>query len=400
MKTNVSDATFHRPGLNQPVSWLGGLTPAAFMRRYWQKKPLLVRNAFPGFEPDVRIEDVLDLAGHEYAESRLVRHNPKRRAWTLDHGPFSAAEIPRLSTPNWTVLVQNVNTFFPKADAFLNAFRFIPQARLDDLMISVAGPGGGVGAHVDSYDVFLVQAQGQRHWEIDQTDDLAFEPDLPLKILQRFNPSADWILNPGDLLYLPPKVAHRGTAVGSHCMTWSVGFRAPTLASLADNAFSRHLETLPSKDWRDPWLTATTQPGQIPQRLLADLTKEVLKQLPTAQSVRQAVAASLSEPAPQTVFDRPQRPESFAQFLKKIPKKGLCLHPASRLLFAGTSFFMNGELLPRAPDQISLKAMKRLANERRLSGQECGCIAGATVITKFLYQMFLDGWIDYDSASV
>jgi 50S ribosomal protein L16 3-hydroxylase len=400
MDKTTSQPVISRPRLNQPVSWLGGMTPTAFMRRHWQKKPLLVRNAFPGFRPTVSIQEVLDLAGHEFAESRLVKQNPKRQSWTLDHGPFLAGDIPRLTTPNWTVLVQNVNTFLPQADAFLDAFRFIPEARLDDLMISVAGPGGGVGAHVDSYDVFLVQAQGQRHWEIAKTDDLEFEPDLPLKILQRFHPTEDWILNPGDLLYLPPKIAHKGTAVGRDCMTWSVGFRAPTLASLADNAFSAHLETLPNKDWRDPWLAATAQPGQIPQRLLSELTRQVTQQMPTAQSIRQSIAASLSEPAPQTVFHPPQRPESLAQFVKKMSKKGLRLHPASRLLFSGKAFFMNGDALLKAEDPQSHLTFKKLANERRLDGPTCRCLADATGITKFLYQMFLDGWIDYDFASV
>ncbi len=148
--------------INKPSALLAGLSPQQFMRKHWQKKPLLVRNAFPNFKAPISIAQVLKLCSNDLAQSRLIQQQGKTKHWELRHGPFLKKEIPAIDTPNWTVLVQQVNTLLPKACEFLDHFRFVPEARLDDLMISVAGPGGGIGAHLDSYDVFLVQAAGKR----------------------------------------------------------------------------------------------------------------------------------------------------------------------------------------------------------------------------------------------
>jgi 50S ribosomal protein L16 3-hydroxylase len=388
---------FARPRPDQPVSWLGGLTPTAFMRDYWQKKPLLVRQAFPDFIAPVSIEEVLDLAGHDLAESRLIRHSPRTQKWQLTHGPFDPNELPALTRANWTVLVQQVNTFLPKADRFLEAFRFIPEARLDDLMVSVAGPGGGVGAHVDSYDVFLVQAQGQREWQIStrQTPaDLELEPDAPLKLLRQFKPQHSWVLNAGDLLYLPPNIAHKGTAVGARCMTWSVGFRAPGLPALADAVWSRHLEQLKERPWKDPELKATRSAGEIPPDLLERLTQEVLRAAPPPKAIRQAIACSLSEPAPQTVFSPPRRPLTLVQFHKKAALQGLWLHPATRLLYQAGNFFANGEILLQTKNSSVQKIFKNLSNQRQLNKDQC-VAAAACAAGHVLYDMYLAGWIVY-----
>lgn len=385
------------PKPHQPVSWLGGLTPNQFMKRYWQKKPLLVRAAFPSFKAPISIEDVLDLACHDLAEARLVRHQPKGNRWQLSHGPFTPREIPSLGTRHWTVLVQQVNTLLPKADRFLDAFRFIPEARLDDLMISVAGPDGGIGAHVDSYDVFLVQAEGTRRWEISQTDDLSLQDDVPLKLLRHFEPDQAWDLEPGDLLYLPPHVAHKGTAVGLRCMTWSVGFRAPGLPALADLVWSEHLESVAERTWQDPWLTATPTPGEIPQRLMKTLVAEVLAALPQKAEIAPLVAAALSEPAPQAVFQPPKRPDTLATFLKKAGQHGLRLHPASRLLSFEGRFWMNGEALPAAQPKPSQRVWKKLANTRQLNPAECVTLKTPSGTTETLYNVYQSGWIVYHS---
>lgn len=389
---------FARPKPDQPVSWLGGLTPAAFMRDYWQKKPLLVRQAFPDFTAPVSIEEVLDLAGHDLAESRLVRHNPRTQKWQLAHGPFERNELPALTRANWTVLVQQVNTFLPKADHFLDAFRFIPEARLDDLMVSVAGPAGGVGAHVDSYDVFLVQAEGQREWQISSSQkpaDLALDPDAPLKLLRQFKPQHSWVLNAGDLLYLPPNIAHKGTAVGTRCMTWSVGFRAPGLPALADAVWSRHLEQLQDRPWKDHGLKATRCSGQIPADLLERLAQEVLRAAPSPKTIKAAIACSLSEPAPQTVFSSPRRPLTMAKFYKKAASQGIGLHPATRLLYQGDCFFANGELLLKSPQGTARQILRNLSNYRQLNIDECVLIA-AEPDGHVLFDMYLAGWIVYD----
>ncbi len=395
-KRPSSSDSIQRPARHQPVSWLGGLTPDQFMKRHWQKKPLLVRNAFPNFQPPVSIAEVLDLACDDLAEARLIQRNPKGHRWTLAHGPFAPEEIPDLKKSHWTILVQQVNTRLRAADTFLDAFRFIPQARLDDLMISVAGPDGGIGAHVDSYDVFLIQAGGARRWEIAEQFDPTLEENVPLKILKQFTAEHDWLLAPGDLLYLPPNVAHRGTAVGQGCMTWSVGFRAPGRVALADAVWAGHLDSLTDRNWQDPWLSASNAPAEIPKELMERLTNQVMKDLPNRKTVALGVARSLSEPAQQAVFDPPARPDKPGQFEKKIGQKGLRLACSSRVLYQGSSFFANGEPLDLPKDRDALRLMKTLANDRQVSGAELACCTGSTVLMSTLYEMYLAGWISYD----
>jgi len=389
-----------RPKPHEPVAWLGGLTPKQFMSRHWQKRPLLVRQAFSNFKPPVSIAEVFDLCENELAQSRLVKKGPTRgrdanTRWSLAHGPFYKNKIPKLSDPNWTVLVQQVNTLLPAADRFMDAFRFIPEARLDDLMISVAGPEGGIGAHVDSYDVFLIQATGRRRWEIAENFDPTLEPDVPLKILQSFRAENDWILEPGDLLYLPPNVAHRGTAVGPGCMTWSVGFRAPGLIALADQAWSRHLDKLTDTEWADPWLGATEHPGKIPDRLLDALASRVLRSLPGRKAVEAAVAQVLSEPAPAAVFDLPKRPLSEVSFRTRACQRGLRLSPASRLLYSENRFFMNGECISPPSRKASRHILAGLADRRGLSAPDVERGCHDPELMSLLYQMYRDGWIVY-----
>lgn len=380
-----------RPDVDQPVSWLAGMTPRQFMRRHWQKKPLLVREAFPNFVPSIGIRDALALCADDLAPSRLVKRQPRSGRWTLEHGPFPPEQIPSVSRPNWTVLIQQVNTRLQAADQFLDAFRFIPQARLDDLMISVAGPGGGIGAHVDSYDVFLVQAAGRRHWEIAQRFDRQLEDDVPLRILRHFTAEQEWVLEPGDLLYLPPGVAHRGTAVGPGCMTWSVGFRAPDRTTLADAALSRHIDGLAHRDWQDPWLEATDRPAQIPARLLEALTRQVMRDLPDIEGVRHAVARLLSEPAPEAVFDAPGRPDSEARFMQRVARNGIRLAPATRLLYTDGAFHMNGEEMPPPGSARERRALEALADARWLSPNDSTRLK----LTQ-LYEAYQAGWIVYN----
>ena len=384
--------------INQPTTLLAGLTPEQFMRKHWQKTPLLVRGAFPDFKAPISIAEVLKLCSNDYAESRLIERQGKSKQWSLRHGPFAKREIPSLHTAGWTVLVQQVNTLLPIADEFLDHFRFVPQARLDDLMISVAGPDGGIGAHVDSYDVFLVQAAGQRRWEISERFDPTLNPNAPLKVLKNFKAESDWVLEPGDLLYLPPGVAHRGTAVGPGCMTWSIGFRAPNRVSLADSVWASHVDRLADSDWADPWLKATDHPGEIPPKLLEALAQQVKQSLPNRAAIEHGVACVLSEPAPAAVFETPTQPESPAVFAKKIAKTGLRLAPASRLLYWKESFFFNGEEWTATPAEGRLAAteLEQLANQRHLPPAACAKLCGPA--KNFVYRAFLSGWIRYDSS--
>jgi 50S ribosomal protein L16 3-hydroxylase len=214
-----------------PLALLGGLSPARFMRRHWQKRPLLVRQAWPGVQPPLSRQALFALAAHDDVESRLVTRNGA--AWTVRHGPLPRRALPPLARPGWTLLVQGLDLHVAAAAEMRARFRFVPDARLDDLMASWASPGGGVGPHVDSYDVFLLQVEGRRRWRVAPPGDAGFIDGLPLKILSRFEPQHDWLLEPGDLLYLPPGWGHDGVADGGDCVTCSVGFRAPAADELA-----------------------------------------------------------------------------------------------------------------------------------------------------------------------
>lgn len=207
--------------------------PRDFLMRYWQRKPLLIRHAFPGFGSPLSPDDLAGFACEPLANSRLVVHEPKRDRWTVRHGPFVEADFAKLPKKHWTLLVQDVDKLVNDVAALRDAFRFVPQWRVDDVMVSYAVDGGSVGAHVDRYDVFLLQGAGRRRWLIDANTppEPAFRDDVELKLLREFHPTHDWLLEPGDMLYLPPGVAHHGIAVGE-CLTYSIGMRAPAAAEL------------------------------------------------------------------------------------------------------------------------------------------------------------------------
>nr|MBF0682638.1 cupin domain-containing protein [Pseudomonas sp.] len=226
--------------LDSPTPLLGGLSPAAFMKRHWQRKPLLIRQALPGFVPPMKLAEVRRLARRDDVESRLIWR--EHDAWQMEQGPF--ARLPAARQSEWTLLVQGVDLHDDATAALMHRFRFVPDARLDDVMISIAGDGGGVGPHFDSYDVFLLQAAGQRRWRIGQQKDLSLDPDAPLKILSHFQPEEEFVLEPGDMLYLPPQVAHDGIAQGPGCMTISIGFRSPSRAELARGMLETAADTL------------------------------------------------------------------------------------------------------------------------------------------------------------
>lgn len=272
-------------GAHQPL----GMTPAEFLRDYWQKRPLLIRNAFPGFESPLEPEDLAGLACEELALSRLIQHNAEGTQWQVEHGPFPEEKFPGLGEQNWTLLVQDVDKWDAEVAALLDAFAFLPRWRIDDIMISFAATGGNVGAHVDHYDVFLLQGLGQRRWEIDASmamngtlPDLAFRDDVELKLLRQFNATHAWTLNPGDMLYLPPEVPHHGVALNP-CLTYSVGMRAPSQADLiGDFADRLTIELGEEHRYTDPDLQPPTDPREIDAAAL--------------HRVRQAMKALLESP--------------------------------------------------------------------------------------------------------
>ncbi|TPG10212.1 cupin domain-containing protein [Rhodanobacter glycinis] len=255
-----------------------GMSPARFLRDYWQKRPLLIRHAFADFQPPLQPDDLAGLACEEGVLARLIVHDEKRDRWNVNPGPLSEADFARTPSTNWTLLVQDVDKWDADVAALLQHFDFLPSWRVDDVMVSYAEPGGGVGAHVDQYDVFLLQGLGQRHWAI--SDDLMapkeFRHDVELKQLTRFEPTHEWLLEAGDMLYLPPGVPHDGVAFGGPCMTFSIGMRAPSQAELTGDLADHIAEHLPEElRYADPDLKPAKAAGEI-DRAAIDRLKTAL----------------------------------------------------------------------------------------------------------------------------
>lgn len=259
-----------------PLQLLGGITAREFMRDYWQKKPLLVRQAIPGFESPISPDELAGLALEEEIESRLVIEHGER-PWELRRGPFAEDAFAELPERDWTLLVQAVDQFVPEVAELLEQFKFLPKWRIDDVMISFAAPGGGVGPHFDNYDVFLLQGHGKRLWQVGQmcNSDSPLLPHADLRILAEFVKTEEWVLEPGDMLYLPPLLAHCGTAEDD-CMTYSVGFRAPSAAEVLTHFTDFLGQFLPDEErYSDAGAEPTDDPTQI-QRDALDRLKALL----------------------------------------------------------------------------------------------------------------------------
>ena len=259
-----------------PLQLLGGLTAREFLRDYWQKKPLLIRQAIPDFESPISPDELAGLALEEEVESRLIIEQGER-PWELRRGPFAEDAFSQLPERDWTLLVQAVDQFVPDVAELLKQFNFLPNWRIDDVMISFAAPGGGVGPHYDNYDVFLLQAHGQRRWKIGQMcdSDSPLLPHADLRILADFQQTDEWVLEPGDMLYLPPRLAHFGTAEDD-CLTYSVGFRAPSAAEVLTHFTDFLAQFLPDEErYSDADIAPTNDPHQI-QRDSLDRLKALL----------------------------------------------------------------------------------------------------------------------------
>jgi 50S ribosomal protein L16 3-hydroxylase len=339
------------------------LDARAFLRRSWQREPLLIRGALPAFEDPLSVREVLALAGSQDAQSRLVRR--QGRKWSLEHGPFSPAKLKQLPRRDWTVLVQDTNHFSERADALLARFDFIPHARIDDVMVSYAVPGGSVGPHVDSYDVFLLQGHGRRRWQISRQRDTSFVPGLDLKILQRFSPEEEWVLEAGDMLYLPPHVSHFGVAE-TECLTWSIGFRAPSRDEIAKGFLDfLHDEVSLAGHYRDPGADRAKHPGEVPAQMLREFERTASAIRSSRARVREFAGRFLSEPKAHVFFEPPARPLPPVRFRTAAARHGLELDRRSRLLFSGSMFFMNGE--SAKADAGTSRVLRRLADRRKLA---------------------------------
>jgi 50S ribosomal protein L16 3-hydroxylase len=305
---------------------------------------------------------LFELAGREDLESRLVLRSGSR--WQVRHGPFARRAFAKLPRTGWTLLVQGVDHALPAARELLERFSFIPYARLDDVMVSYAPPGGGVGPHFDSYDVFLLQGAGRRRWRIGRQRDLDLVPGAPLRILRRFRASREWMVQPGDLLYLPPRCAHDGIAV-SDCITYSIGFRAPGAQELG----TRFLEFLQEQlrldgIYSDPGL----QPQRRPARIADDMLRKVrgvLRRIHWSDAdAMRFLGCYLTEPKASVLFARPSRPLSESAFLARAARRGTRLALPSRMLFRGNTLFINGEA--HTPGATAARRLARLADRRSL----------------------------------
>jgi len=365
---------------------LGGATPARFLRRYWQKQPLLVRGALATFEGLLPARALFALAGRDDVESRLVMR--ERGRWSVRQGPFRRADFQALPRRNWTLLVQGLNMHLDAADALLQRFAFIPFSRLDDVMVSYAAPGGGVGPHCDSYDVFLLQGKGRRRWRIGRQRDLALKPRMPLKILARFRPEQEWVLGPGDMLYLPPAIAHEGVAIDA-CSTYSIGFRAPSAQDLA-LAFLDWLRDRVELEGRhsDGGRKPTRSPARVERALQSYAIATLGRLIWDERGVARFLGSYLSEPKSGVVFT-PHRRVGFARFARGAARRGLRLDSRTRLLYDEHSLFINGEAL--AWPARDRRILRRLADARRLDATEI-----EEHIPSLVHHWLPDGFIHFD----
>jgi len=360
--------------VNAPSALLGGLSPQRFMQRHWQKTPLLVRQALAGGEALLSRAALFELASRDDVESRLVAR--QGRQWQVRSGPLARRALPPIRQGCWTLLVQGVDLHVAAAHELLARFRFVPDVRLDDLMISWAAHGGGVGPHLDSYDVFLLQLQGRRRWRIGRAADRTLVDGAPLKILRHFEPEHDWLLEAGDMLYLPPGWGHDGVAEGE-CMTASVGFRAPTDEGLARELLQRLAEgdEIPGRLYRDRAQAATAAPAAMPEALLQFAAQALQRVLNEPGALARALGEVCSEPKPQVWFT-PGAARSAQQ--------GVRLDAKTRMLYDERRIFINGEAFDAGGRDARL--MRHLADARMLGARDCAALSPAA-------QALLAGWL-------
>ena len=356
---------------DNPLTLLGSITPRQFLAEYWQKKPLLVRNAFPGWQNPLEPDELAGLACEEEAESRIVLEREGKEHWVLRQGPFDEETFATLPKTRWTLLVQAVDQWVEEVQALLEPFRFIPDWRIDDVMVSYAPEGGSVGPHYDYYDVFLIQGLGQREWQVGPEcgPDTPRREDTELRILADMPAEHRWVLEPGDMLYLPPRYAHWGVALND-CMTYSVGFRSVSHAELLDHiTMEATAEIEEDQRYADPDLQAPENPGEIPRSAIGQLRSIIERYMLDDERLLQWFGQFVTEPKYPDQDLSPEETLEVEDLLDAIEAfGGIERHPACRLAFstgdAGFSFFANGfaTQLHSAAEQALARAL--CANKR------------------------------------
>ena len=375
----------------EPLQLLGGLSPQTFMRRHWGKKPLLIRQAIPGFSPLLDRTELLDLAAMDDVESRLVVQPVlgKEKVWRFSHGPLARKSLPPFKQRAWSVLVQGVDLHDERVHTLMNQFRFVPDARLDDVMISYATDCGGVGPHFDSYDVFLLQAHGKRRWRIGRQKDLRLVPDMPLKILSQFEPEDEFVLEPGDMLYLPPRWAHDGVAEGE-CMTYSVGFRSPSKGEVAREVLQRMAEQAEDEAgdaiYRDPKQPAMECSGEVPAALVQFARDALAVAMRDPLALERAMGEYLTEPKANVWFTG----EEFSGVSSGAVS--VRLDRRTRMMFDAKHVFINGESFTASGRDAQL--MRALSNSRTLGAADVARLSAPAV--DLLADWCQSGWLHAD----
>ncbi|MES2206429.1 MAG: cupin domain-containing protein [Pseudomonadota bacterium] len=366
-------------------------TVADFMATFWQREAYLAKQALPEFQSFLGRDDILQLATREEVESRLIIRTGEA-SWDIEYGPFTTRRFKKLPATGWTILIQGLNHHALEADALLKRFAFIPYARLDDVMVSYAVDGGGVGPHFDSYDVFLLQGMGQRRWAISAQEDLRLVPDLPLKILQNFQAEQSWVLSAGDMLYLPPRYAHDGVAQGE-CITYSIGFRAPDNQEWVQGFLNYwHDQSQISGRYHDQGLKATDTPACIPGEINQHVD-EVLQRMPWSKSdVARFVGCYLTEPKATVFFDAPESPMSLKRFVAQVLSNGIKLDQKTQLLYDQQWFYLNGEATAWKDVAEGLRdVVCKLANQKEL--KPFSLSKSPEGLEAWLYGAYCDGFL-------
>jgi len=384
------------------ISFPQGLDAVVFLRDYWQQRPLLMRQALPGYRSPLTPDEFAGLACEEGVETRLVLERDGERPWEARSGPFNERDFAVLPPSHWTLLVQDVDKHVPEVAELLEPFRFVPDWRVDDVMISYAPDQGSVGPHIDDYDVFLVQAHGRRRWRI-HTQTVSEEdyiPGLDLRILPEFEAEQDWVLEPGDVLYLPPNCAHWGTAEGE-CMTYSVGFRAPELRELAHSWMETLMERcIPPGRYRDPQLTPQNAPGEITLEVFERI-EGLLAGLSQADRslLRHWLGRWLTEPKENLHLEPAEEPLQQREFLDGLERhRALQRSGYARMAFCrggdeGDYLFVNGQEFPLASGSGSF--LHAITQERRLYYGELARWLDNTEYLELLCRLYNDGCFEF-----
>ena len=370
-----------------------------FLINYWQKKPLLIRAAFPNYTATISEEELAGLACENFVESRIITENKIIPIWTLENGPFSESHFTKLPKTHWTLLVQGLNKIFPEIDDLLHEFDFIPSWRVDDLMASYAAPEGSVGPHVDQYDVFLLQAKGRRRWMISEEpiNEGDFEENIPLKLIKNFKAQSEWVLEAGDILYLPANVAHYGIGMDD-CMTFSIGFRAPSHAELLSAYIDDQIPNLDDRlRYQDPKLSDNQNSGEISASAINNIQEIFLSQFNDKEKIADWFGRYITEYLNE---ENNELEENISpnDFLKNFSDAGYLRRPATiRANYfkdnnAHISLYINGTKINIQPEIENTALL--FCNQHRLAYADIKSELSNNNVVQFLCELNNKGFIE------